>query len=129
MKQETNTMQAKEGLHTQGEWLVSHTAFVTDGISQINFGKIGKIVGCTFFKENSDFDTQKEAEANAELIVKAVNFYTNERQALLDLLKDLNERYIYCFTKESHNPINHSAFREKYMEVKEILNNAKNISG
>lgn len=90
MKQTQTTTDSKEVLHTQGEWNVSHSPVTKKSPLSLRWFKSvknkrtigGKIIA------NAWGDTKEEAEANAELIVKAVNNY----QKLLDSNRELQKK-------------------------------------
>lgn len=114
MKQETNNMQTKEGLHAQGEWEAKPFISVTG--KKYSIVSAYRIIGRVDKKED------------AELITKAVN----ERQALLDSHRELLEALEYAdrimssdkFPKyENSKPFANGL----YQTIQTAINNAKNI--
>lgn len=89
---ENPTPDSKEGLHTQGEWFLSHSPVAISQTSKRPFksvkdkNSIGGNIVCNAFG-----NTKEQAQANAELIVKAVN----NHQPLIDALGQLLDRLSY----------------------------------
>lgn len=111
MKNNSTTKQpdSKEGLHTHLPWRVSKDGCEIE--APYDGGSFGI---CSMYADES-------TQANAELIVKAVN----ERKALLDALKDILEEF--NIEKIAGRAGSEHPRVKAFENAKQLINNAKNI--